>query len=984
MKGSRIIFVTLVIISVLSGLSAQVAITGRAVGNSNLNLGIEGALVTLSGSSTYNATTNIGGQFNFTNIPGNQSYTYTVSADGYTDATGILDVAQSDIIMGDIILNEPAIPPHSVCASEGSNSVVNIQWRAPHSSQFGISDDFEAYQNFSTEFGDWTLHDVDMGPTYSITGVDFPHSEEAMAYIIFNPETTVPPMQDMSAHSGSKFAGCLATAIAPNNDWLITPLLDGVAEIRFWARSCNSYYGLERFKVGVSTSGTLPQSFNIISGPGYIQAPTQWTEYVYDLWAYSGQNIYVGIQCVSNDAFIFMVDDVHSYGYYKDKDVYADYSGKGDRYLQGYKVWRLLAGEEDNEANWTPLTPSTIFGNAFSDLAWGSLPMGFYKWAVKAVYSNNLFSAPAFSNSIAFGVPGTLQGTVTDFDTGEALEGAIIEAGTHSCTSNAHGRYNMQVLPGTYTVTAHMDGYLPNTYTDVVITQQRTTTLNIRLVTEKIPPSNFSAVVQEQDVHLAWLPPVLDRVSVPGMRSGGIEKADQRLTQIGYRIYRDQVLLSQIDDPAATSYVDENLPWGSYVYAITALYDTGESYAQSVTVNVIVDLVPLIIDEGFEAYPDFSLDFGDWNLVDWDEEPTGIIPGVQFPGNGSEMAFMVFNPTQTVPPLQDVYTYNGNKMAASFCPPSGVGRDWLITPRIQLGENSRVKFSALSYAPQGHYGSFLLGVSTWEDLEFMDFDDVSGQESISIPRSWTTFEYDLSAYDNQEVYIGLWCLSADITAIFVDDFQVYSGSIPTFSITPSSYDFGTHAVGTQTEHEFIISNTGADGLVITGMELGGSDMFSVSDAAVLPWQLDAGESVSLIVRFAPTQSGQYSATLSITDNVNTSPHLINISGTANPVSNGDNLNPELSTGLLGNYPNPFNPQTTIRYYLKEGGPVSIEIINLKGQVVRRLESGAKSSGEHSVIWDGKDSNGNDLGSGVFFYKLKGGSYSGSRKMIMLK
>jgi hypothetical protein len=107
MKANLAIFVALVIISMISGLSAQVAITGRVVGNSNLNLGIEGATVTLSGGSTYNATTNIGGQFNFTNIPGNQSYTYTASADGFTDTTGILEVAQSDIIMGDIISTNP-------------------------------------------------------------------------------------------------------------------------------------------------------------------------------------------------------------------------------------------------------------------------------------------------------------------------------------------------------------------------------------------------------------------------------------------------------------------------------------------------------------------------------------------------------------------------------------------------------------------------------------------------------------------------------------------------------------------------------------------------------------------------------------------------------------------------------------------------------------------------------------------------------------
>ena len=984
MKANLAIFVALVIISMISGLSAQVAITGRVVGNSNLNLGIEGATVTLSGGSTYNATTNIGGQFNFTNIPGNQSYTYTASADGFTDTTGILEVAQSDIIMGDIILNEPAGPPVSVCASVESSNLVNIHWRHPNSGQFGISDDFESYEDFSIQFGDWTLHDVDMSVNYGYPGVTFPHMNEPGAYIIFNPETTTPPIPVMTAHSGSKFAASFASYPAPDSDWLITPLLDGVGVIHFWARSFNDTYGLERFKVGVSTSGTHPTSFNIISGPGYVQAPTEWTEYIYDLSAYSGQDIYVGIQCVSNDAFIFMVDDVFTLSYADEAHAFVGRPTDGERNLLGYKVWRLNQGEEDNEASWTALTPSPITGFGYQDLNWSDLPTGVYKWAVKAVYSNSLLSPPAFSNSIDYGIPGYLQGRVTDFDTGQPLEGVSIAAGAYTCSSDSNGDYLMPLEPGEYTVIATKEGYLPNSYANVMITPHHTSTQNIRLGSERISPSNFSASVQDRDVHLRWLSLALDRAKSHSLRSKGHARADDRLILNGYNIYRDEMLITQINDPAITEFMDCDLDLGTYVYSITALYDTGESQPNTITVQVTECSVPLMIDEGFENYPDFSLDFGDWAVVDWDEDPTVGIPGHEFPNSGSSMAFMVFDPGQTVPPVQDVYSFNGNKIAATFCPQSSVAYDWLITPRIQLGENSRVKFTAMSYSQPLHYGGFILGVSTWEDLDMMLFDNVSGGGSVTIPREWTTFEYDLSAYNNQEVFIGLSCLSTGITAIFVDDFKVYSGSIPTFAITPSSYDFGAHMVGTLSEHEFIVSNSGADGLVITGMELSGSDVFSVSHVAELPWQMGAGESESLRVGFSPTQSGQYSATLSITDNVNASPHLISISGTATPVSNDDDLNPELSTGLLGNYPNPFNPETTIRYSLKESGPVTLEIYNLKGQMIRRLENSVKSAGEHSMVWDGKDANGRDLGSGVYFYKLNCGTYSSSKKMIMLK
>ncbi|MGI6709840.1 MAG: choice-of-anchor J domain-containing protein [Bacilli bacterium] len=99
---------------------------------------------------------------------------------------------------------------------------------------------------------------------------------------------------------------------AVNDDWLISPPMIATASqfLNFYARSYSDAYGLERFKVGISTGGTAPADFTIISGPSYIQAPIEWTLYSYDLSAYAGQNIRFAIQCVSDDAFYFVVDDV--------------------------------------------------------------------------------------------------------------------------------------------------------------------------------------------------------------------------------------------------------------------------------------------------------------------------------------------------------------------------------------------------------------------------------------------------------------------------------------------------------------------------------------------------------------------------------------------------------------------------------------------------------------------------------------------------
>ena len=117
-------------------------------------------------------------------------------------------------------------------------------------------------------------------------------------------------MTALEPHGGSKVAASFAAVNPPNNDWMITPQLSPVSELKFWARSYNSAYGLEKFKVGVSTTGTAPNNFTFISGPTPIEAPIEWTEYTYDLTQYTETPVYIGINCVSPDVFFFIVDDV--------------------------------------------------------------------------------------------------------------------------------------------------------------------------------------------------------------------------------------------------------------------------------------------------------------------------------------------------------------------------------------------------------------------------------------------------------------------------------------------------------------------------------------------------------------------------------------------------------------------------------------------------------------------------------------------------
>jgi hypothetical protein len=92
----------------------------------------------------------------------------------------------------------------------------------------------------------------------------------------------------------------------------------------------------------------------------------------------------------------------------------------------------------------------------------------------------------------------------------------------------------------------------------------------------------------------------------------------------------------------------------------------------------------------------------------------------------------------------------------------------------------------------------------------------------------------------------------------------------------------------------------------------------------------------------------------------------------------------IAYALHQNYPNPFNPTTTIQYSLKELHNTSLVIYNLLGQKVRILVHKQEGPGIHSVQWDGKNDNGEQVSSGVYFYKLKSGTFVESKRMLLLE
>ncbi|RQW06067.1 MAG: T9SS C-terminal target domain-containing protein [Calditrichaeota bacterium] len=91
-----------------------------------------------------------------------------------------------------------------------------------------------------------------------------------------------------------------------------------------------------------------------------------------------------------------------------------------------------------------------------------------------------------------------------------------------------------------------------------------------------------------------------------------------------------------------------------------------------------------------------------------------------------------------------------------------------------------------------------------------------------------------------------------------------------------------------------------------------------------------------------------------------------------------------TVSLAQNYPNPFNPVTNIRFYLPSAGSVSLVVYDILGNLVNKIADGQYSSGDHTVVWTGRDGYGNPVASGIYLYRLDGDGISISKKMVLMK
>ncbi len=130
------------------------------------------------------------------------------------------------------------------------------------------------------------------------------------------------------------------------------------------------------------------------------------------------------------------------------------------------------------------------------------------------------------------------------------------------------------------------------------------------------------------------------------------------------------------------------------------------------------------------------------------------------------------------------------------------------------------------------------------------------------------------------------------------------------------------------------------------------------------------------------EDGNYNyAVTALYDEIESDPAVLAVE--INGTSNDDN-NVSLVTTLNDNYPNPFNPETTISYSIAQDDFVLIEVFNIRGQKVITLVRENLKKGAHNVVWNGLDKSGNQVNSGLYLYRMKVGNQTRTKKMTLIK
>ena len=269
-----------------------------------------------------------------------------------------------------------ACPAPTVTVSDINPTSATVSWDGEARSYTlryrtarGFIYDFETAEPWAVDnFPPCTTYDGDGQTTYGFNGWTFTNSGYTGACIAFNNDNE--GAATMYSHTGNAFGVMFNATSGASNDWFILPeiTIDRGYVMTFWVREITDQYGAETINVGIC--GRTDGTFSAYLAENYSVSTTTWTQLSYDLSDYVGQTIKLAINCVSNDIFGLMIDDIYVGNPSDDTwdnvltDVTSPYTLDRLTEETTYEVQvQALCGGDDGESEWSTLTNFTTPSN---------------------------------------------------------------------------------------------------------------------------------------------------------------------------------------------------------------------------------------------------------------------------------------------------------------------------------------------------------------------------------------------------------------------------------------------------------------------------------------------------------------------------------------------------------------------------------------------------------------------------------------------
>ena len=473
-------------------------------------------------------------------------------------------------------------------------------------------------------------------------------------------------------------------------------------------------------------------------------------------------------------------------------------------------------------------------------------------------------------------------------------------------------------------------------------------------------PTDFAAVPDPSGAlscDLDWINPSLDFSGNP-------------LTELlEMRLYRDGNLIYTDSNPTiggAGSYTDIPTDPGLYNYLISGYNSFGEGPGAITSIWVGED-VPNVVESLLLE------DVGGNGYLTWINPTTGLNGG---PFNEAIIGYHIERSDGTLFEVNGIATeYTDNTV------PTGEF-SYTVQPYNSVGDGGIETSNAIWFGEGTIFNVYIVcddypGETTWDVVEdgggvlFSGGPYTSAGEIVDVDCVLAQGDYGFTIYDAWgdgiccDYGIGSYTLTLDGTVI------MEGGEFGDFEST--SFTVGEPADPGYIEGTVVISD-GAGDVEDVVVEAGGETTNPDTDGTY---------SIEL-----PAGTYDVTATLAGYDTEVIEDVVVTEGNTTSGVdfslvTEGDEI-VIVATKLNGNYPNPFNPVTTIDYSIKDAGNVTLEVYNLRGQLVKTLVNEVKETGNHTANWNSTDNSNKSVSSGVYFYKMKTAEYTSTKKMILMK